>query len=203
MAYNLAQYNISPFNVSGEKVRYIKAVGSENIDIAIGSSLEIYMRGIGNERVNISLQGVPTKFVSASGSVTVGELVAKGQPTVLLYPTLSEIVESSNRIAAEITPSAIGAEDVECDVDLDAENYLTTSGTETVTWDANLAADVFMTAEGFELVSESASLEIIDTKICLLTVTLNPGERLIIDADSYTVLRETPTEDGVTVANAI
>lgn len=188
MAYNLARYNINPFNISGDKVRYIKAIGTESIDVAIGSSLEIFLRGIGNERVNTSLQGAPTKFISAKGSATVGELVAKGQPTVLLYPVFNEVLSAELHGDAIITPPTVGTENVECSIALDAENYLTAFGEEVVTADTHLSADIFLTGEGFELVAESASLEIIDTKTCVLTTTLRPGQKIIIDADSYTVL---------------
>lgn len=188
MAFNLAQFNLNPFNVQGGHVKWIKASGSETVNAFIGSALQIYASAIGNERVSEIIAGEPTKFIRAIGAETVGELVANGQLTVLLYPTFGEAVGAEIDLSAEIMPSAVMGEVVEAETELGSDIYPVVTGSETVDADTVLGAKIYPTAEGFELVSESASLDIIDEKVCLLKTTLKPGHRIIVDADTYTVL---------------
>ena len=188
MAFNLAQYNLNPFNVQGGHVRWIRADGSETVNAFIGSALQIFASGIGNERVDEQTAGEPARFLIANGTETVGELVANGQLTVLLYPTFGEAVGAEIDLSAEITPAAVMGEVVDAETDLGADIYPTASGSETVDADTALGSNIYVTAEGYELVSESASLDIIDEVVCLLKTTLKPGHRIIVDADTYTVL---------------
>lgn len=188
MAFNLAQYNLNPFNVAGGNVRWIKAHGSEYITTSIGSALQIYAQAYGNERIREESNGVSTKYIRAAGSETVAETVTKGQNSILLYLRFAEVVNEETTIAAIIMPTATGEEIVEAETSLGSNSYLTVDFAEAVNADVSLGSDIYLTASGFELVSESASLEIIDTKICYLTTELKPGERIVIDADTYTVL---------------
>lgn len=188
MAFNLAQYNINPFNVAGGNVRWLKATGNEYITTAIGSALQIYVQAYGNERIGEESSGASTKFIRAVGSESVAELVTRGQNSILLYPRFSEVVREEATISAIIMPTATGEEKVEAELILGSDSYLSTDFTETVSADVSLGSEIYLTASGYELVSESASLEIIDTKTCYLTTELKPGDRIVIDADSYTVL---------------
>lgn len=189
MAFNLAQFNINPFNVQGGHVKWIRADGSETVNAFIGSALQIYVLAIGNERVDESTAGAPTYFMEAKGAETVSELVAKGQPTVLLYPNYFETIEAESDISAEITPYPIFSEVVDSETSLGANISASAELSETVDSETNLGANIYpQNVEGFELVSESASLDIIDTLTCMLTTSLAPGQRIIIDAETYTVL---------------
>jgi hypothetical protein len=188
MAFNLAQYNLNPFNAQGGNVKWIRANGSETINSFIGSALEVYVLGIGNERVSEEITGAPTKFIKAKGTEKISELVANGQVTVLVYPVFEESVWSEIDLSAEVMPPAVLSEVVTAEPYLGADIYPVITGSETVDVDALLRANIYLSTEGFELVSESASLDIIDRKVCLLTTTLAPGHMIVIDADTYTVL---------------
>ena len=188
MAYNLARFNISPFNVQGGHVRWIKADGGETINSFIGSALQIFVSGIGNEKISEQTAGTPTNYLSAKGNETIAETVVEAQPTVLLHPEFRENVNYEIVLSAEITPPVNTVETVTAEINLGADIYPTVTGSETVEVDADLTTDTYFTGEGFELVSESASLDVIDRKVCLLTTTLRPGQSIIIDADTYTVL---------------
>ena len=189
MAYNLAKYNLNPFNVKGDNTRYLVVTGDEYVTSAIGSALQIYVNCIGNERVSTKIDGAPTRYIpGGKGAENVAELVANGQQTILLYPIFEETIRVGATIAAILTPYPIGNEAVTGDLALGANIFPPIDALEEVTADFILGANICPSAEGFEVVLESASLEIIDTKTCLLTVTLQPGQKLIIDADSYTVL---------------
>lgn len=188
MAYNLAEYNLNPFNIAGDNVRYLRVIGVEEVTTSIGPGLDIYANAIGYERVNKTIVGVSARFIERSGTENITELVANGQPSVLLYPKFRETVTGLYHIDAEITPTAIASETVSSDAYLSALNYIYTDFAETVTAETHLSAVDHLSAEGYELVSESASVDVIETKTCLLTLTLAPGKKLIIDADSYTVI---------------
>ena len=189
MAFNLAKYNLNPYNVQGGHVKWIRADGSETVNAFIGSALQIYVSAIGNERVDESTVGAPTLFATAKGFETVSELVAKGQPTVLLYPIYLESVNAEIDLDAEITPYPAFVENVGSEIILGADAYLNAELVENIGAETSLGANIYpQNLEGFELISESASLDIIDTLTCLLTTTLAPGQQIIIDADSYTVL---------------
>ena len=188
MAFNLAQFNINPFNVAAGDVRYISAIGQEYISSAIGSAMYIFANAYGNECVSVEIDGASGRFIEVSGTETVSEAVTKGQLTILIYPEFQENVYASSDIAAIITPDAVGEEVVESDIVQNARAYLIAPMLEEVTADTALGAYITPTAEGYELVAESASLVVLDTKTCMLTVTLAPGQQIIIDADSYTVL---------------
>ena len=188
MAFNLAQFNINPFNIAGGNVKWIKATGNEYISASVGSALQIFIQAYGNERVSEDVVGVPARFIVASGRESIAEGVTRAQPTILLYPNYRENVTAETDISAVITPNAVLSEVIEPDIILAADAYLSAIGSEEITEEVEIAADTYLSAEGFELISESASLEVIDTKTCILTTTLKPGERIVIDADSYTVL---------------
>lgn len=188
MAFNLAQYNLNPFNVQGGHVKWIKALGSETVNAFIGSALQIFASGIGNERVSSQIAGEPTKFFRAKGTETVSEAVADATPTVLLNLFYREFVNAEIDLSAEITPPVIMSEAVTAEAYLSTDIYPTAGMAESVNADTMLGANVYLSPEGFELISESASLEVIDEKVCVLTTTLKPGQRIIVDAETYTVL---------------
>jgi hypothetical protein len=189
MAFNLAKYNINPFNTAGDRARWYNATGAETVMALVGSALEIYPYAIGNENVRSSLSGLPTHFVSGTeGYETVLAEVGGGQTSIMLESLLRETVTGSADVVANIMPYPVGTEAVTAETSLGAEISLTQNGTEAVTADTSLGADISVSAEGFELISESASLEIVDMIICSLNVALAPGQKLVIDADSYTVL---------------
>lgn len=188
MAFNLAQYNLNPFNVQGSHVKWIKALGSETVNAFVGSALQIYTSAIGNERVSEQIVGAPTKFFRGKGTETVSEAVAEAQPTVLLYLLYRENVGNEIDLSAEIAPPVIADEVITAETDISADIYPTAEMGETVDADTMLGADIYTEPEGYELISESASLEVIDEKVCVLTTTLRPGQRIIVDAETYTVL---------------
>ena len=189
MAFNLAKYNINPFNVAGDRARWFNAIGAESVLALIGSALEVYPDAIGNEKVSCEISGLPTHYVSGSeGDETVLASISAGQLSIMLSAAMAETITASSAVVARITPYPIGTETVEADILLGADANLFVTASEVIDADTELGGIASLTAEGYELISESASLEIVDFKTCVLTVALDPGQKLIIDADSYTVL---------------
>lgn len=188
MAFNRSKFNRSPFNIQGDLVRYLQASGTERVNASIGSALNFYSLAIGNERVGTSVNGVKAKFISAGGSETVNELVADAMLSVILYPSFEENVLGDVAISAEIRPVTIGEEDVNVNAILGSDSYIIAESTENVDAESALGANIYLKADGFEFINEVASLENITTKICYLNVSLQPGQVLIIDANTYNVL---------------
>lgn len=188
MAFNRTGFNHIPFNVQTDMVKYLHVSALEEIDAVIGSALNFYPLGIGNERVTETTVGDSGIFIAATGSEVVSEAVAEGQMTVILYPHFEENVTEEIAIAAEIMPVASGTETVSEEIASGANLYLTLTAEEIIDANTALGSNIYPVTEGYELISESASLENIDTKTCVLTVTLRPSQVLIIDAENYNVL---------------
>ena len=188
MAFNLARYNLNPFNARGTSVKYIKALGIETISASIGSALQIYPLSIGYERVGESISGVMGRFLNVEFAETVDELVANGQISVILYLRYAETVSAETDIAAEDYLSVISTETVSANTHQDALIHPKTMFAEAINADTSLGSNIYCGAEGYELVSESASLEAREYRTCVLTLTLQPGQRLVIDAQNYNVL---------------
>ena len=188
MAFNRSKFNHLPFNVQSDMVKYLRVSALEEVDAVIGSALNFYPLGIGNERVNETVAGDKGIFITVTGSEVISESVAEAQMTVILFPHFEENVTEETAIAAEIMPVVSGNESVNEDIYLGANYYPVTNFNETVNANTALGAKIYPDAEGYELISESASLENIDTKTCVLTVTLRPSQVLIIDANNYNVL---------------
>lgn len=188
MAFNRSKFNHLPFNVQSDMVKYLKVLALEEVDAVIGSALNFYPLGIGNERVTETVVGDKGIFISVTGSEVISESVGEAQATVILFPHFEENVDEETAIAAEVMPIVSGYETVNAVTALGANIYLTVNAEETIEPDIELGADICPVVDGYELISESASLENIDTKTCVLTVTLRPSQVLIIDAGNYNVL---------------
>lgn len=188
MAFNRSKFNHIPFNVQSDMVKYLHVSALEEVDAVIGSALNFYPLGIGNERVNETTTGEKGMFISASGSEVITEAVVEAQMTVILFPHFEENVTEEIELDAEIMPTVTGNEQITSDLLLGADYYPVVNLSETVDAETALGSNICPVAEGYELISESASLENIDTKTCVLTVTLRPSQVLIIDAGNYNVL---------------
>ena len=189
MAFDTRRYDIHGFDVSGGMYRYIKAKGSETVSSSIGSALNFHVLAIGYERVTHPVMaGVPALAISVSGSEVVDELVTEGNLYINPKLRFAETVDAETVLGAEIRLPLLLAEAITGKLTLGADIAIEIEGAETVEADTNLGADIRLEPEGFELVSASATADAIETKVCVLNVTLRPGQRLIIDANNYNVL---------------
>lgn len=188
MAFNRAGYNHIPYNVQSGRIKYIKVAGYEDVDAFVGSALQIFVLAIYNENISKSVLGASGYFLIETGSETIEENVVEGQLSVILYPKFEENVEASTEIIADIKPLVIGSEAVTENIHLGADIYPTTEASETVEANTALGAKIHPIVEGYELITESASLENVEQKTCVLTLTLRPGQTLIVDANNYNVL---------------
>ena len=188
MAFNRSQFNLTPYNVQSDLVKYLQVSGNEEVSAFIGSALEYYPLAIGNERVNNTVEGMNARFISGSGSEVISENVAKAELSVILFPHFEENITAETTLAAEINALVSGLEQVDESIAASANIYLSIDALETISNSAELSAEISPVVSGYELVSESASIENVDMKTCVLTLTLKPGQTLIIDANNYNVL---------------
>ena len=189
MTFDTRRFDIHGFDVSGGMYRYIKAKGVENVSASIGSALNYHVLAIGYERVTHPIMaGVSALAISGSGSEVVDELVTEGNLYINPKLRFAEMVDAETALGAEMRLQLALAEALTGKLILGADIALEIEGAETVEADTNLGAVIRLEPEGFELVSASATADAIETKVCLLNITLKPGQRLIIDANNYNVL---------------
>ena len=190
MGFNRSSFNRAPFNIpSGVNSIRAKAQGFEDIDCSIGSALDFWGNAKGYERVNAETVGYSGWIKTAKGTETVSELVTTGDMYVLAKVAGAETVDSDDSICAHVFPTVAGLEEVIEDIILGADIVTGVTGAESVEADTILGADILGGfISGYEFVDESASLENVDTRTCYLTVTLQPNQILVIDANTYNVL---------------
>lgn len=194
MAFNLARYNLQPYNTAGEKTRKISVSIAETVSASVGTSSKISPLTIINERVNASVSGELTRKIrKASISETIEELVVDALASVVMNLALVENVETESDISANDSLAVSMIEIVSTESDINAEIKLPVSITESVTTSSNLGAVIKTDPQIYELVDATASLEALDMKICHIGTTadkfiLKPGERILINAETYNVV---------------
>ena len=191
MADNLAQYNLTAYNSGSDNSIWISAIFSENVTPVIGTSSETYLLATGNEKILVDQlllgNGV---YVFASGGETVSKNIVGGMSSVVLGSVVGyETITEEATAACEVRPPTVGMEQITGDLHMGAviqPPYA--KGTETITGTAVTDKETYLIASGYELVSASVNLEAVDIIVCELNLTLEPGQKLVIDAINYNVL---------------
>lgn len=188
MAFNLSKYNLQPFNAGGQRVRWIAAAASEKVTAQIGTGTLTYISCSSSEQVSSNANGAQGRFFKAHITEVISELVEEAQMSVLVDAIANEIVSSEAEQAAEIRPVVVSREAVNAEAELGSNSYLAAAAEETIHPDLILGSNIYPMPEMYELVDGAASLISLDTRVCVINTTLKPGQRLIIDANTYNVL---------------
>lgn len=188
MAFDLSKYNLQPFNVGGQRVRWIAAAASEKVTAQIGTGTLTYIFCSSSEQVFSNANGAQGRFFKAHITEVISELVEEAQMSVLVDAIANEIVSSEAEQAAEIRPVVVSREAVNAEAGLGSNSYLAAEADETIQPDVILGSKIYPAAEMYELVNAAASSLAIDTRVCIISTTLKPGQRLVIDASTYNVL---------------
>lgn len=193
MAYNLAQYNLTAFNAAS-KVKWLMTRFTEDVDISIGADNNTYLNTIYNERVDKQVDGLICKYITSEGAETVAEIVSDMIAVIWMQTSYTETVDTEVEPSAEVYLTSLYTEQVNENTYLSQDIYLNTQYDESVSNSAHLGLNLYLETEGYELISESASLVAIDEKFCYIGTaekpfTLKPGERLVIDAGTYNLLK--------------
>lgn len=187
-SFNLAQYNLAPFNASSGKEIWLDLSLSETVHSIIGYALDIYANAIYDERIMCEVIGHPTRFVEGIAEEEISGQAA-GNPVLYLTPELEEVIEAETDVEAIITPSTVISETINGYIVSGARLYRNADIAENVNGQWILGCRYWAAAEGFEVVTESASVDVIDLKTCILNLAIQPGDTLVIDSESYTVLK--------------
>ena len=189
MAFNLAPFNQTAFNTGSESAIWLSVLIDEKVTPSVGTSLEAYLVAIANERINnggcIGGNGV---YTSGFVTETIAEGVTSGECSVIIgRMTASELIDGHCTIMSESRPLVIGIETITAEAALRSDVYLKARAEETITAEAVTDKETWLLAECYELVSSSATLETVDIEVCSINITLQPGQRLIVDARDYNV----------------
>ena len=188
MSFDTGRFDLTGFDVTGGMYRRVVAKGTETVSAIVGSALIYHLLAIGNERVATSARGIQAFAASGSGEETISEGVTEGLLYINPKPIFTEIVSDEVELGAEIGIPVNFTETVNKNIILGADIAILAELEEAVNPSIILGADITIPVEGFELISADATSEAIETKVCVLNITLKPGDRLIIDANNYNVL---------------
>lgn len=190
MAFNISQYNLTAYNAGSDGVVWLSVIFQEQVTPALGTSLEAYLKAIGNERVYTGdmLLGNGV-YITTSGLETITEGVGYGMSSIVLgQVNVRESVSAECTIMSENNLLVEALEQVTQDIILGSDIYPKGSGAETINAQTITDKETYLIAEGYELVSASVNLEAVDISVCELNVTLAPGQRLVVDAINYNVI---------------
>ncbi len=188
MTFDTGRFDLTGFDVTGGMYRRIVAKGTETVSATVGSALIYHLLAIGYEQVATSAKGIQALAAAGSGTETVAEAVTNGLLYINPKPNFTETITEEVELGAKIGIPVNFVEIVNKNVILGADIAISAELEEAVNQSIILGADISMAVEGFELVSADATSEATETKVCILDITLRPGERLIIDANNYNVL---------------
>ena len=188
MSFDTGRFDITGFDVTGGVFRRIVAKGTETVNSIVGSALIYHLLAIGYEQVDKFADGIQALATAGSGEETITEGVIEGLLYINPKPNFVENVSENVSLGAVIGIPVQFAENITQNIILGADIAIQAELEEVVTPLIILGADIAIPAEGFELISANATSESIETKVCVLNVTLKPGDKLIIDASNYNVL---------------
>jgi len=188
MSFDTGRFDLSGFDVTGGMFRSIIAKGTETVNSIVGSALIYHLLAIGYEQVDKSADGIQALAAVGSGEETISEGVTEGLLYINPKPVFTETVSEEVALGAVIGIPVQFAESIRENVILGADIAIPTEFAETVFPAVILGAIIAIPTEGFELISANATPESIETKVCILNISLKPGDRLVIDANNYNVL---------------
>lgn len=186
MAFNLSKFNQTYFNRLNLSSISLTVGFTEDISAECGIAAEFRSTAAIVEKVTASANGqsgilpVVSYEEEISGSAILGI-------TALPVCRISESVSASGKAAAQYDPPAAFTEIVSSDVEAASMLSVNAAISENVTAKAVPGALLSAIASYFELVNGSASVETTEVIACLIDVTLQPGDRLVVDAVTYNV----------------
>ena len=192
MAFDLARYNLNPFNASS-LTRWLTMDFSEEVTTVMGVNVDVYPRVYCNEKVDANIVGAPCNFLDASeGTETVSEEVSEVIAVIWITSSGTEDVTKVLDASSETFLTVPGSEEVTAETAMGQKLCLTNPMEEVVDAEVPLGQNIWLYVDGYELISESASLESVHETVCYLgtpdnPLTLQPGDRLVIDANNYNV----------------
>lgn len=188
---NQAIFDRAPFNIGNTNtVIWVAAEGYEYTDSMVGFSMEIFLYPASNERVRADTHVTVTIMgISLEGTESVG------YQTDLIGQLWFDL-NCSETLSIETDVSMTAYRSLEFKEEFDSEISsgraycppFEVEASETIGLEYIAYYEIWPElVEGYELVSTVLSVESVQEFVCMLNVTLKPGQRLIIDADNYNV----------------
>lgn len=153
--------------VVGHQIQFLYVNFSENVTQTTNIVGVTYVSTTGSEEINHAVIRAVTFLKGVTGNEAITQQIGISDD-VKLKATLSEIVSSSAVISQAV-------------------NFRDLRGSEIVDALGTISQNVKLDVEGLELVSVTANVDATEEKTCILTITMKPGQRLIIDANTYNV----------------
>lgn len=190
-AINLSQYNLMGFNITPEITQYLSAAFAETIRCTIVTvSNNVYPQTTAyNEITKGRMSLIPGRFTSAKWSMVIDCINAE----ILGY--FWQNATTSDTITAQLLPSIEATLSAQYDEDiLMANRHLSQIAAPAVETsdeinqgNAHLAQIVHESPSTNDVIDAVSSVLALDILTCILTVTLRPGQTMIIDANTYNV----------------
>ena len=189
MAFNLASFNQTAFNAGSEGAIWLEVLAEEKITPAVGTSLEAYITVIATESVRVDgVIGGNGVYITAEAIETVDAAELIGMSTVMIDGmSATETVTTEAAIRSESYLTVIAAETVTQQTSLGANIYVKGTGSELITAEAITDKETYIEVFAYELVSGSVASEDNEIHVCEINLTLQPGQRLVVDSGDYYV----------------
>lgn len=190
MAFDLAQFDLSGFDVGGSGAIFFGGLAQEKTTALIGTSREIYFVGSAFERVNFDMvkagNGI---FLLGTGIAEVSDAHAIGENTTILSGMIaSEAVNGEAECRSVNYLHPVGLDSLSIAEALPGSSIcFAGKAVETVSGTAYNEKEISFVAAAYELINGKASLEAVDIETCELIIRLEPGQKLIIDSINYYV----------------
>ena len=186
MAFNLSKFNQTYFNRLNVVTLSFEVGITESISGTAAIAAEVRATAAISEKVSASAAGQSGVLVSAAYAEEIGGSASLGisaLPVMNVSETVSGIVSGAGRY----DPPVRFTEDIDSVTDPGAMNSIKAAFDEVISADSILGVLIPIRASFYELVNASANVETTETVVCSIDITLQPGDRLIIDAVNYNV----------------
>ena len=198
MSFNQNMFNRTPFNLSaGGNVHWLNLDGSELVDSFSGVSQQIYLFCVPGERV--LNQSHLTRFVQlrdvnynpvVAGHEDLGWMLSI-EGSFWVDCQMREILTSQINPSHTLHVKSNGSETLNSEKNrVHWHRNVWPEGMEVITSEATRQLLYCPPKpEGLELISELVTMAItVEEIVCILNLSLEPGEKLIVDANNYNVL---------------
>jgi len=188
MSFNQTMFNREPFNLSDSgNAQWLDVEAYETVEAYTGVSKNIFLLCIPHEKVTINLHGTPFKSLNTEAHEYIGYILAlEGTfwKDCIFNESIRNKVFPSCEVRLVLSPKEITSNEAS----ISSELRIPAQGSETLGETIIGSREYHTSLEGNELISQVTSAVTIEENSCLINVTLQPGEHLIVDANNYNVL---------------
>ena len=188
MSFNQTIFNRGPFNLSDSaNATWFDIEALETVDAVTSVSKDVFLLCIPHEGIGISIHGENFKNFTANAHEVLGYNVAL-EGNFWCDVQFDEKMTNENVLAIEYRPVISGIEEHKCEAYLAYSAHLSVSAEEIVEEETTVFCEYYTVFAGNELVSQVSDATVVEEIACVLNLTLQPGEHLIVDANNYNVL---------------